>query len=180
MRAMIIPGNGNTDISENWFPYAKNALEKLGVKVIAKNMPDPELARKEYWLPFIEQQLAGDSNAILIGHSSGATAILRYLERHKAQGAVLVGAYYTDLGEESERKSGYFNEPWHWEKIKQNAKWIIQFASADDPFIPIQEARYVHAKLNTEYHEYSNQGHMGADVNKLEFPELVEAIKKKL
>ena len=29
MKAMIIPGNGNTDINENWFPYVKNALEKL-------------------------------------------------------------------------------------------------------------------------------------------------------
>ena len=180
MKAMIIPGNGDTDISENWFPYVKSALEKLDITVIAKNMPDPELARKEYWLPFIEQQLAGDSNAILIGHSSGAVAILRYLEKHKAQGAVLVGVCYTDLGEESERKSGYFDEHWRWERIKKNATWIIQFASTDDPFIPIKEARYVQAKLNTEYHEYSNQGHMGADVNKLEFPELVEAVKKKL
>ena len=83
-------------------------------------------------------------------------------------GAVLVGVCYTDLGEESERKSGYFDDPWQWEKIRKNAKWIIQFASTDDPSIPIKEVRYVQAKLNTEYHEYSNQGYMGADVNKLE------------
>ena len=112
--------------------------------------------------------------------TSGAVAILRHLEKHKAQGAVLVGACYTDLGEESERKSGYFDEHWRWERIKKNATWIIQFASTDDPFIPIKEARYIQAKLNTEYQEFDDQGHMGADVNKLEFPELVETVKKKL
>lgn len=45
MKAMIVPGNGNTDISENWLPYLKRELEKLGIEVIAKDMPDQDLAR---------------------------------------------------------------------------------------------------------------------------------------
>ena len=77
MRAMIIPGNGNTDISENWFPYVKEKLEALGIEVIAKNMPDPDLERKEFWIPFIEKELKNDKGAILIGHSYGDVAILR-------------------------------------------------------------------------------------------------------
>lgn len=176
---MIVPGNGNIDVSENWFPYLKKELEKLGFEVIAKNMPDPDLARKEYWLPFIEQQLNGDDNAILIGHSSGATAILRFLETHKAAGAVIVAPSYTDLGIEEEQKSGYFDEPWRWDDIKNNTKWIVQFASLNDPYIPIEEARHIRDMLGTEYHEFKDQGHMGADVNKREFPEIVTAIREK-
>ena len=83
MKAMIIPGNGNVDMSEIWFPYIKERLEELNIQVIAKNMPDPELARKSYWLPFIEQGVGGGTDVILIGHSSGAVAIMRYLETHK-------------------------------------------------------------------------------------------------
>jgi hypothetical protein len=33
---MIIPGNGNADISEIWTPYVKMELEALGISVIAK------------------------------------------------------------------------------------------------------------------------------------------------
>jgi len=178
-KVMIIPGNGNTDISFNWYLYVKKELEKLGFEVIAENMPDADLARKEFWLPFMEKKLAGDEKAILIGHSSGAIAILKYLETHKAEGAVIVGAYYTDLGESNEKASGYFDDEWQWGKIRQNTKWILQFASVDDPFIPIEEPRLVAKRTNSEYHEYTDQGHFGSGhEEKSTFPELVEAIKK--
>ena len=82
MKAIILPGNNNTPITSNWYLYVKKELEKLGFEVVAENMPDPDLARKKYWIPFIEKH-ADDEDTILIGHSSGATAILRYLENHK-------------------------------------------------------------------------------------------------
>lgn len=176
MRAIIIPGNNNTDLSEFWYPQVKKELEKLGLDVIAKNMPDPDLARKQYWLPFIEEQVKSDGNSILIGHSSGAVAILRYLEENKAEGIVLVGGSHTDLNDEKEKISGYFDEPWNWEKIRKNVKWIIQFASTDDPYIPIAEARYMKDKLNSEYYEFTNRGHF----MQTEFQELVESINKKI
>lgn len=78
MKAMIIPGNGNTDISEHWFPYIKKELEKFGFKVVAKTMPDPELARKQYWLPFIEQQLGEDKDVILISLLWRSSSITPY------------------------------------------------------------------------------------------------------
>lgn len=179
MKVIIIPGNGNTDISENWFPYVKEKLEKLGLKVIAENMPDPDLARKEFWLPFMEEKIEGEE-AILVGHSSGAVAALKYMEKHTVLGAILVGVCHTDLGSEHEKAGGYFDNNWQWDKIKKNSKWIIQFASTDDPYIPIDEARFVRDKLNTEYHEYNDEGHFGADTGKKEFPEIVDEIKKKL
>ena len=181
MRAIILPGNGNCDIASHWYLHVKKELENIGIGVIAENMPDANLARKEYWLPWIEEKSKGEDKLILIGHSSGAVAIMRYLENHKAEGAVLVGACYTDLGDEKEKASHYFDEPWQWKKIKQNTKWIILFASTDDRYIPIEEARFIKDKINPEYHEYTDQGHFSADTsNKVQFPELVDAVKKRL
>ena len=48
MKAIIIPGNGNSDITENWFQKIKNELQKLRLDVVAENMPDPMLARRKY------------------------------------------------------------------------------------------------------------------------------------
>ena len=180
MKIILIPGNGNTDINDIWFPYVKHSLELKGFEVIARNMPDPELAHKDIWLPFIRNELCADGNTIAIGHSSGAVALMRYLENTKLLGVILIGACYTDLGYVSERESGYYELPWEWNTIKENAEWIIQYASQDDPYIPITEPRYIHDRLNSEYHEYTDQGHFGEDINKTEFPELVNDILRKV
>lgn len=179
MKAMIIPGNGVTDIKDNWFPYLKKELENMGIAVVAKNMPDPDIAREKFWLPFIEKEIGEGDDVILIGHSSGAIAIMRYLETHKVRLAVIVSGCHSDLGDDKEKQSGYFSRPWRWDRIKQHADRIIQFNSMDDPFIPIEEARHVHKKLGTEYHEFSDKGHMGSDKKAMkEFPELIAAIKE--
>jgi len=159
LRAIILPGNGNCDIASQWYLWVKKKLEAIEIKVIVENMPDADLARKKYWLPWIKKKSKGADKIILIGHSSGAIAVLRYVENNAVEGIVLVAASHTDLGNETEKASGYFNEPWQWNKIKQNVRWIIQFASTDDPYIPIKEARFIHAKIKSEYYEYTNQKH---------------------
>ncbi len=177
MKAMIVPWNGVTDIKDNRFQNVKEGLEKLWLSVIAENMPDPDVARKEYWIPFIKEKVATE-DSILIGHSSGAVAILKYLEENKCKLAILVGVYYTDLWSEHEKAGGYFNEPRQWDKIKNNAGKIIIFAARDDPYIPISEPLLIKEKTNAEYHEYIDEGHFGEDVSKKDFPEIITVVAK--
>lgn len=70
----------------------------------------------------------------------------------------------------------------YWLAIKNNQRWIIQFASTDDPYIPIEQPRYIHEKLNTEYYEHTDQGHFGGDEKhvKATFPELLQALLPKI
>jgi len=173
---IFVPGNGDDCPHERWRPYLVHELSKLGVGTINLRFPDPELARREYWLPYLES-LGADENTILVGHSSGAVASMRYAESHRILGSVLLGACYTDLGDENEKKSGYYDDPWNWENIRNNQKWIIQFASTDDPYIPISNMRHIRDQLQTEYHEYDDKGHFGEGV---QFPDLIEVIKSKL
>jgi predicted alpha/beta hydrolase family esterase len=179
IKAIIIPGNGDDNPEDKWFPYLVTELGKIGIEVVNVKYPDAVLARRKYWIPFLEK-LGADENTILIGHSSGAVAAMRYAEDHKIFGSILVGACYTDLGVDTEKISKYYDEPWDWEAIKNNQKWIAQFASTDDPYIPIEEARHVHKNLETEYYEFTDQGHFGGDKGRVTFPEIVEIIKKKI
>lgn len=176
IKAIIIPGNGDTNPEDNWFPWLKTEFEKISIPTTNVKFPDPVLARTEFWLPFIEK-LGANENTILIGHSSGAVAAMRFAEEHKILGSVLIGACYTDLGDENEKKSGYYGHPWNWKSIKENQHWIAQFSSTDDPYIPVSEARFIHEQLQTDYHEYTNEGHFGSDRNKKEFPEIIDTIK---
>jgi len=180
IKAILVPGNGGCKPTDNWFPYLKTELEKMGIDAVAPEFPDPQLARACYWLPFLENELKADENTIIIGHSSGAIAAMRYAESHRILGSVLVGTYHTDLKNDYEKLSGYFNTPWNWEAIKKNQQWVIQFGSSDDPWIPIEEARFVHDKLSTDYYEFVDQGHFGGDYFKPTFPEALIAIQSKI
>jgi len=95
-------------------------------------------------------------------------------------GIIIVGVNNTDLGYEEEKLSGYFDNPWQWKKIKKNIKWIIHFASQDDPYIPIKEQRFIHQQLDSEYHEYIDRGHFGSEYKSdKKFPELIKVILRK-
>lgn len=180
-RVVLLHGNGGGRGTDNWFPYIKSELEKLGYVCETPDLPDPVLARAKFWLPYFKDVLKLGPNDIIVGHSSGALSILKYAENNKIGASVLVGTYYTDLGYEDERTSGYFDTPWKWKKIKTNQKWTAIFASTDDPYIPISEPQFIRDKLGSEYFEFTDQGHFGGETNpKLEFPELLEYLKKKL
>lgn len=69
MKAIFLPGNGGGSPKDNWFPYLQRELEKLNIEVIVEELPDSQLARAAYWLPFLKK-LHADKNTILIGHSS--------------------------------------------------------------------------------------------------------------
>jgi predicted alpha/beta hydrolase family esterase len=179
VRAILIHGNGGGKPTDNWLPYLQLELEKRGIRAEAPQFPDADLARASYWIPFLTDTLKADENTIIIGHSSGAIAAMKFAEKRALLGSVLVGAYHTDLGLETEKLSGYFDTPWDWDAIKRNQQWIIQFAGKNDPWIPIEEARFVHEKLDTDYHELG-EGHFGGDCYKKTFPEVLEAVLKKV
>lgn len=180
-KVIFLPGNGGGTTHDNWFPYLQAELTKLGVQVLAEEFPDPQLARREYWIPFLEHLGAG-GETILIGHSSGATASMRYAETHKILGSVLIGACHTDLGIDSEKASGYYDDEWQWDKIRANQKWIAIFASTDDPFIPISQPHFIREHLHPDYFEFTDRGHfmIEHDPTNKEFPEVLSYLRTKL
>ncbi|XP_069810254.1 serine hydrolase RBBP9 [Dendropsophus ebraccatus] len=175
-KAVIVPGNGGGNVESSiWYGWTKKRLDKIpNFKCLLRNMPDPFTARESVWLPFMESELQCDSRTIIIGHSSGAAAAMRFAETHPVFAIVLVAAYTSDLGDKNERESGYFNRPWQWEKIKSNCIHIIQFASTDDPFLPWSEQQEVADNLGVELHKYTDRGHF----QNTEFTDLLDAVKK--
>lgn len=175
-KIIIIHGNGGCTNQHYWTPWLKAELEKNNIIVIAPTMPDNIEAKASIWLPYMHNTLKCDENTIIIGHSSGAVAAMRYAEQYKLLGSILIGACYTDLGYASERISGYYDTPWSWDTIKKNQQWIIQFASNDDPYIPIENAQHIRKQLSTDYYEFTDQGHFMSKT----IPHLVSIIMKKL
>lgn len=181
-RCLIIPGCGCSPVTEaNWYLWMKDKLveSELFSEVILEDMPDPVDAKEIIWLPFILNKLKADENTVMIGHSSGAQASMRFLENNRLKGCVLVSACHTDLGSESERLAGYYNRAWEWTNIKNNSEWILQYHSSDDPFIPIKEADHVAENLSSEYFRFEDKAHFFAPKD-VDTAHIIEDIIRKL
>lgn len=178
MKVVIVPGNGGGDVCyANWYGWVQRKCNQLeNITCDLRNMPDPELARESFWIPFMKDELRCDKETIIIGHSSGAEASMRYAEQYCIKGIILVSACVTDLGMESEKVSGYYDRPWKWDQIKANTEFLVQFGSMDDPFIPWGEQEQVHNGLGSELHKFEDRGHFMNST----FPELVKVVVDKI
>lgn len=191
MKVILIPGMGCTPVaSSNWYSWLADQLQQRqqapAVECIVRDFPDPYLCRESIWIPYVMNHLIGreetttspeeDDEIIVIGHSSGAACTMRLLERYgngnhcdassepkppKLRAAILVAAAHTDLGDEDERRSEYFQRPWDWDAMKRGADRIILFHGTDDHLIPVDEARYIAKQLHgkVEYHEMNGKSH---------------------
>ncbi|KAI8578649.1 hypothetical protein K450DRAFT_245890 [Umbelopsis ramanniana AG] len=184
-RCIMAPGN-HTEYPEReiWYPAVADGLreatkdgEPVFSQVVLRQFPDWYIGRESVWIPFLRNELQVGVNDVIIGHSTGAIAALRYAEKHQVKGIVLVGAYHTDLGDPDEVEAEYFRQPFNYAAIRDNCTFIIQYASPNDEFVPIAEQRYVAEQLKPEYHEISNRGHCIDDHT---FDELIAALLQKM
>jgi uncharacterized protein len=173
-RAIFVHGNQSTHWSFAFAPWLKSELEKLGFETFFETLPDSIIARSEYWLPFLKDHIKAGENDIIIGWSSGAVAAMRYAETNKIKGSVLISPCYTDLGDELEKQSGYYDSPWDWESIKANQGKIALIYGDDDPYIPQDQFEHIASKLNPDEFKIHKGKHF---IEFNEFPQVLEYIK---
>jgi len=213
---IVCPGNGCTNIrTSNWYGWLHDELAATDsgrrgrrIPCVCENFPDPHRARRDIWVPHIRRLAteatatttktdgSGDTtanvvdaadNVVLVGHSSGAQAALRYAELYECRGVVLVSATYSDLGDAGERASGYYPQqprrggteknPYDFEAMRRNCPNWYQFHSDDDPFIPLAEAEQIRDGLGLSSERYfvlEGRSHFFSPP----FPELVNAIER--
>jgi predicted alpha/beta hydrolase family esterase len=99
-RVVILPGNGAGNVWRcNWYGWLHQQLHKPpAVTAALRNMPDPVGARAGVWLPFMESELAVGPDTVVVGHSSGAAAAMRYAEGHRVAGGRGEGPRALSLG----------------------------------------------------------------------------------
>lgn len=170
-RIIFIHGNQTTHWSFGWAPWLEGELEKNGYETFFETFPDSIIARAEYWLPFLKEYIKAGEDDVIVGWSSGAVAALRYAEEHKLCGSVLVAPCYTDLNDELEKQSGYYNKPWDWEKIKSNQNAIALVHSDNDPFIPQEEFEFIAQQLTPRIIKIPGAKHF---MEQGAFPEVLE------
>lgn len=186
MKFFIIHGSyGNPQ--ENWFPWLKQELEKLGHNVFVPKFPTPEGQNLETWMSEFEDTgyfSKIDGESVFIGHSLGPAFILSVLERLNMQKPIKACFFVAGfLGLLNNPEVDGINETFvekvfNWSKIKKSCKNFFMYASEDDPYVPIEKARELKEKLGAELKIVRNAGHFNEKAGYKKFKLLLEDIKR--
>lgn len=140
---IILHGNHNTKHTDAWYSTLGDKFVEAGYQVDVRTHEENIINSRTEIINTLKNVIKCDENTIIIGHSSGSLACMRYAELYKALGLVLVTPYYSDMGNQHEKDSGYFDFIWDRTSMQKNVKWILQFSSDADPFIPYKEQSQV-------------------------------------
>jgi leucyl-tRNA synthetase/predicted alpha/beta hydrolase family esterase len=186
---LLIHGIGGSS-KENWFPWFKEELERMGHTVIIPDLPNTGHPNPDEWqkaLSDIKNQLT--DNTVIIAHSLGAPVACKFIEREnlKVKKLILVAPTGNTQNRDELKKAGFsqqiiddiflFNEvPVDLKKVKELSKHRHIYLSDNDPYIPLEVADS-YKDLETTVRHFSKKGHFNKSAGVIEFPELFDDIK---
>jgi len=170
----------------DFFPWLKEQLEAQGCQVEALTFPNPDEPRIETWVPFLQSSIPNpDEDAIIVGHSMGCQATLRFLEKlpeGKMVGKVVMVAGVVDQitnltdPDEIELRDSWLNNPIDADKVKRSVGKMIGLFSDNDPYIPLSSAETLKNQYGAEVQIEHAKGHW-TDGDKVgAVPEILNAI----
>lgn len=146
-KKILVLHGWNSNSREGWFPLVKNEFEPLGYNVIIPDLPGNYFPEYEGWLKAIDDSKP-DENSVLIGHSLGGVAILKYLERVEVPVKQVVLAATPIECMHFDQISHFFKEDFNWKKIRENADKINLIYETDDPLVPLEHGQKLADKLD--------------------------------
>lgn len=174
--ALILHGT-SANPQANWFGWLKSILELNNYKVWVPQLPNADRPDMKAYHDFIfGSDFEFDEQTLIIGHSSGAVATLSLLEAlpdgQKIDTAVMVGVYRPELRAFSSR------EPIDPEKVRSKARRLVFIHSDNDPFCPLEDAKYFADALGAELVVLPGRDHFSYELNTIhdKLPELISIL----
>ena len=178
MKNVLILHGTNGNHESNWFQWLENEFTQKGYKVWVPDLPYAEKPNTERYNHQIFLNWKFDSDSIIIGHSSGAVAILGLLQSLPSEiaikKAILVAGFTDDLGWDPLKE--LFIKPFDYKKIKTKAKEIILFHSDNDPYVSLSHGNKLKELLGAKLIILPGQGHFNLEAGRRykQFPELLK------
>ncbi|MFH1670913.1 MAG: alpha/beta fold hydrolase [Patescibacteria group bacterium] len=188
---------------ENWFPWLKSELERLGCKVHIPQFPTPDNQTTETWFDVLDEYRKFlNEETILIGHSLGGAFLLRFLEESTSFVPLTCEELNEPSGTTDVKKTKiaaafiiaapvgvtrtmfwdgdkpFISHLFNWDAIKANCRHFCVFHSDDDPYVPLENGRDCAKQLEVDLNFIPNAGHFNAESGYSEFAELLEEVQK--
>jgi predicted alpha/beta hydrolase family esterase len=175
--AIILHGTDGSP-EHNWFPWLKDKLESKGYNVWTPLLPENHTPNRRLYNDFLLSSGWDFTDSIVIGHSSGAISVMNLLmdERcPKVKLAIMVSAWKGGVPLRYEQSNKQFvnlfpPDGFNFELIKQKAHKIEFLHSSNDPYCPLEQAKYLADRLGAGLTVVQNGEHLGSNYKQL--PEL--------
>lgn len=166
MKRVIIVHRWSGGAHEDWRPWLKSELEKIGYEVFLPDMPDTDEPIIKKWVSKLANVVGTpDQDTYFIGHSIGCQAILRYLETidTRVGGALFVAGWF-NLENLEDEEVVEIAKPWveipiNMEKIKSVLPKSILMISKDDPYAAFKENVDKFSQFVSTVSVFENAGH---------------------
>ncbi len=157
-----------------WYPWLKKELTRRGFEIQIPKMPHPEKPVLQEWIDVLEKLMDGVEDIILIGHSLGCRAILKFTENHSVRGIILVAAR---VGKSKFKElEQFYEKDVSWKKVKKNCRKIVGIYSDNDPLVPLRDTESLRKKLGASILIEHGKGHLGGDSGVKELPSVVDTV----
>lgn len=157
-------------------------LHKNEIYACALPMSTPELPVCADWVAEIARivEREKENEIILVGHSLGVCAILRYLENAsedvKLAGAVLVSGPFEDIGKS--KINSFLDKPFDFAKIQPKIGKVAIIHGDNDANVPPTHAEKFAEVFDVPVTWIKNGGHLNGQSGWHMLPECLEAILK--
>ncbi len=181
-KALILHGTSSNS-QDNWFPWLEAELTARGYLVWTPDLPGAEKPNIQRYNKYLlsNTDWKFDTETIIVGHSSGAVAILGLLQALPEDTTVgacyLVGSFKDNLNMES--LQDLFLEPFDYEIIKTKSRRWYFLHSDNDPYCPLEHAEYLHKSIGGDLLVLPNQKHFSVSTSGesyRQFPYLLQLI----
>jgi len=182
-RNIFIFHGSNGSIDSHWYKWLKETLQEKTAMIHLLQMPTGSQQNLSNWLVTLEPFKKEMEDAILVGHSLGATFILDVLNQWdiRVHAAFLVSGFVGQLTVENEPNIPDFSEQvFSWERIKSLCSKFYVIHSDNDPYVPLERAQQLASYLGVELTVIKHAAHFQAQDGYTTFPFLESLIEKEL
>ncbi len=169
-----------------WFPWLMKELAKQNVFACSLPMPNANDSDVSEWIKTIKNCVGRPSDEILLlGHSLGVLAILRYLESLSSQdsigGVLLVSCFIGSLDTENPRSEfrmidSFVVPPINFERIRNIPKQSFVLHGSNDPIVPFTHAEKISKGMRCKLIKIEGGDHFSQRTEPVCY-ELPEALK---
>ncbi len=181
MKKIVIIHGTKGSPEGNWFPWLAESLRHQHAQVVTPRMPTPDGQNLLNWVSEFSRQVGViDEGTTLIGHSLGATFLLRILERQTVPVAqsIFVAGLLDKIGiaEYDQLNRSFIETSYDWVTIRRNAGRVVCLSGEGDPYVPALQGEQLASNLGVKSRMIPRGGHLNADFGYTSFPELLDLL----
>ena len=182
-RAIILHGTLGSP-SGNWFQWLEQELKTKGFQVWLPQLPHAEQPSLQEWADFVHTEcpFAIDSETLIVGHSSGAILSLIIAQQNpEPVGGLVAVSVFHDNSLKWEPNNKLFDVPFDWRAIQAHAQKLLFIHSDNDPYVPLDQAKFVAENCRAEIMVIPDQGHFNLERGEeyRQFPKLLDILDQK-